>query len=579
MLRTIIVASLVGLAAAECPNACSGHGSCGKFDMCSCYDNWQANDCSQRTCPYDLAHVDTPKGDLNNDRIFEDGQTVLEGSTVYPYGTTEQFPDMENDSAHYYMECSNKGLCDRTTGECACFDGYEGTACQRAACPNDCSGHGTCETIRELSGDVVYMLWDHSATMGCSCDSGYGAADCSERACKYGVDPLYIDDTVGRYTEVSLTFGDTPAGDFAITFYDVHGESYETTPITYSAGMCVAIQEALVALPNDVLYCNMAEASATIHHAVLNDCVVCANVGTEYILGFPNNPGYLKVLEVVTVKPGVFLEFSGTIVVNTVSIGEFVDNFATKCDISDASVVDGLLATLAAEDVRTLKKCLGDADGIDTSGNNVEVYNWDLGTGVHPHVIKLVYADEKVEFGFAKGALDGAGTRVSVITTLATFTDAASVDIYATDGVATILQISAANAEATVAEEGSYVFTTTASLACADGATVVSTCLQQGDTIFITAWEGGDVGENQLFTVVRIATIKLPGSTVYEVEVDYPLLIASGDVVKFEAAATGAYEYVSQCSNRGTCDSSSGLCQCFKGYTNDDCSVQSALAV
>ena len=67
------------------------------------------------------------------------------------------------ETAHYYMECSNKGLCDRTTATCACFIGYEGHSCQRASCPNACSGHGVCKTNRELAaGDHgnIYELWD-----------------------------------------------------------------------------------------------------------------------------------------------------------------------------------------------------------------------------------------------------------------------------------------------------------------------------------------------------------------------------------------------------------------------------------
>merc|ERR1712167_298004 len=39
----------------------------------------------------------------------------------------------------------------------------------------------------------------------------------------------------------------------------------------------------------------------------------------------------------------------------------------------------------------------------------------------------------------------------------------------------------------------------------------------------------------------------------------------------------GTTEEVS-CSKRGLCDESSGTCQCFKGYTDDDCSRQNALA-
>merc|ERR1712023_150621 len=49
------------------------------------------------------------------------------------------------------------------------------------------------------------------------------------------------------------------------------------------------------------------------------------------------------------------------------------------------------------------------------------------------------------------------------------------------------------------------------------------------------------------------------------------------NMFKFSPATTGNYEFVAQCSNRGTCDE--GQCECFKGYTNDNCDVQSSLAV
>lgn len=72
----------------------------------------------------------------------------------HPHGTWEMWRGdyaVEGDEGHFYMECSNQGICDRKTGLCQCFDGYTGSACYRHRCPNDCSGKGTCETVGELA--------------------------------------------------------------------------------------------------------------------------------------------------------------------------------------------------------------------------------------------------------------------------------------------------------------------------------------------------------------------------------------------------------------------------------------------
>ena len=50
-------------------------------------------------------------------------------------------------------------------------------------------------------------------------------------------------------------------------------------------------------------------------------------------------------------------------------------------------------------------------------------------------------------------------------------------------------------------------------------------------------------------------------------------------IIKFTPASTGTFTYVSQCSNRGLCNGDDALCECFKGYTNDNCDTQSSLAV
>lgn len=282
--------------------------------MCICHRNWQANDCSERVCAFGRAHVDTPKGDLNADGSIENSDViVVDNSFVYPYGTTEQFPSMRRsdlvvdtskstsmfymhsishiciDTAHGYMECSNKGECDRTTGLCSCYDGYDGVACQRASCPGfptTCSGHGVCSSISQLAAadnHNVYLLWDKNVTMGCSCDAGFYGPDCSLRSCKYGLDPLYLDDaTTIKYatfdfavvatTTAAITTSTVPGvslasganadffdywsqsnpGKFAIRFYDNIGKAWLTDPIIAGSN-CSAVIAALEALPNKVV--------------------------------------------------------------------------------------------------------------------------------------------------------------------------------------------------------------------------------------------------------------------------------------------------------------------------------------
>ena len=219
---------------AECPNACSSHGKCGEYDACECYRNWIANDCSERVCQFGMAHVDSPKGDLDSSsgelyspEALNDSSNsismssprvaipIVVGSVMYPRGTVEKYPQMVNsrnqiipNTAHDYMECSNKGICDREKGICECFEGYEGSACQRTVCPGSeggvCNGHGACmpiKSIAKLDYNNQYELWDEHSSMGCVCDAGYHGADCSLSNCKYGVDPIYAD-----YNERTIRF-------------------------------------------------------------------------------------------------------------------------------------------------------------------------------------------------------------------------------------------------------------------------------------------------------------------------------------------------------------------------------------
>ena len=102
MFKTLIALVALVAVSAYCPNGCSGHGSCGGNDKCLCYTRpkntdpaWSAHDCSVRTCPKSAAWV-----------------AVATAAN----------------EAHPSVECSNKGSCNRKTGECDCFDNYDGIA-------------------------------------------------------------------------------------------------------------------------------------------------------------------------------------------------------------------------------------------------------------------------------------------------------------------------------------------------------------------------------------------------------------------------------------------------------------------
>jgi len=505
-MRGIIVSFLLtGLATyanAECANACSGHGKCTSYDMCICNRNWQANDCSERVCQFGLAHVDTPKGDLDQSgTLTGPDHPVIENHFTYPYGTTEQFPvmqdsDLQNlpNSAHYYMECSNKGTCDRGTGECTCYEGYDGIACQRASCPgypNSCSGHGVCKSIKQLAAadnGNIYKLWDKDTTMGCDCDSGYFGPDCSQRQCKYGVDPLYLDDVstikfsifdvavLTTSPTASFTDGQNIAkqGYWAIRFFDAFGEDWLTEPIVAGA-TCAQVVSALENIPNDVIpkgqtYCtltskldeyegnwggpdsqhvgrdhfhespvarsypiayNMSIFDIDAGNGALSEYQAIVNhqssyngsrydatfssgnrrklSGYIYRLKFYGNPGELPEPQIEIYLDGKrpSLISPGYQVLTKVwtdgQQGENNDNFADHCDgvtvtigmsSSDAPPLDltmrnhHYLTGLTITEKALLKTCLGASDFDAT--NDMDVYNWDYGSVLYPHIIKLV---------------------------------------------------------------------------------------------------------------------------------------------------------------------------------------------
>ncbi len=456
-----IALCVLGTAVTECPNACSAHGRCGAYDMCTCYRNWMSNDCSGRVCPFGLAHVDSPKGDLDSSANSLTGAdtTVVVGSDLYPYGTQEQYPNIVasgdtstplTNTAHYYMECSNKGICERATGTCSCFDGYEGSACQRASCPmstmGDCSGHGVCKTIGALAEEDsgnIYKLWDEKITLGCSCDAGYTGADCSERICKVGADPLYSDNEqnvrMSNWTYQIYTNGAANVyGNYSIIFYDHSGEDWETSAIDIAAG-CFDVVSALHELPNDVIprgsirckqdanligYEEAGRAGSTYSTIIENDDIYLHN---KFTLAFPENLGYLKqpklnfyldgtrstlFTDESTSTLGYHMYANGFTGEDTDYVNDYcedvtvyitakkvVSNTASDATTNTLSTIYAyrIVPTDSSTDTMLdkLKVCLGGSDEDET--NNEDAYDWDRGSLENPHLIKLTVAEDEVD--------------------------------------------------------------------------------------------------------------------------------------------------------------------------------------
>lgn len=253
-MKLLVAAVLVAFTEAACPNSCSGHGTCNAYDQCTCYKEsaqnatdykgltnsleWTGADCSLRTCARGVSWT-----------------TVATDSTASV--ATDSNLDGLCDHAEE-AECSDQGLCDRATGICSCFPGYEGSSCQRTQCPNECSGHGTCRSNEDFAYDFSIAkssqtsvsdtfnsffseyiatyggAWDSGMHFGCKCDAGYRGADCSLVECPSAADPL--DDTCDgdQITDFQLQF-DAAVGSSA--WEDVYSETqnqYNIEGVIYS---------------------------------------------------------------------------------------------------------------------------------------------------------------------------------------------------------------------------------------------------------------------------------------------------------------------------------------------------------
>lgn len=209
-----------------CPNLCSAHGRClNPGRKCECYAGYTGGDCSQYLCPEGPSWADLAIG---------------------------------IDDAHNEQECSNMGICDRTTGVCSCQIGFSGAACERKDCPNQCNNYGKCQSMsyyaltKDAGVGPIYTFeepWDADMMYGCNCDLGFYGPACSLRTCPTGDDPLT---GVGvstvtnptQFNAVQRVSCKAGGGTFTLTF---RGKTTARIPFNAKAA---ALQSYLEALPS-----------------------------------------------------------------------------------------------------------------------------------------------------------------------------------------------------------------------------------------------------------------------------------------------------------------------------------------
>lgn len=217
---SVAVALMASSVSAECPNHCSLKGRCTNYKMLL---STATASVASIQLPAEAGTVSAYGYDTSV--VKKDSCTcfsrIEDGSSVYsytgadcslktcPHGKSFSGAAIGANSHDVQAECSNQGLCDRSTGQCKCFPGYTGKGCRRTVCPNDCNGRGKCKSLKEIAKlrsentawaplvaefdytKIVYSsAWDADKMHGCECDAGFKGADCSERECPTKADPM-----------------------------------------------------------------------------------------------------------------------------------------------------------------------------------------------------------------------------------------------------------------------------------------------------------------------------------------------------------------------------------------------------
>jgi hypothetical protein len=544
------------------------------------------------------------------------------------------------------MECSNRGHCDRKTGQCDCFPGYLGEACRRTECPEDCSGHGRCQTVAQQAGSFTYALWDADMSRSCVCDPGFSGPDCADRACPIGDDPLTVKDShnevqfVEVFTEDDETVGtDGPfKGSVAFTYTDYWGAKWKTGPISLephtngkaagtgdkeaNAAIALRAETALEALPNNVL--NDVQVKVTECGFIIPGDKTIGNADVSAFDSVYTGAGYVNFpkhtfKELLTVESDSFTEVSSlsnytsypdTLSTTTYTGGDFT---GTANFFDHAHCIRFHIYFVSTP---------GDLEDLEVDTSGVTVLNQDTGVAETSEQGATSVGHTVDDMRKLSGPISG--TFISngeVLTSTATSTDGTNAitmngDTHYVNTHDRIRiqcgskEIGTYTVSSSVAPTATTITTDEAIPACTAGTEMTISVVSH--TFWINAdLTGfgmlGEDGDDELigaylyyfgFTFGPITAIYWDDATL-DTDTDRASSIGpfKGRLIMgnpLPSGYNGGYADIStttelkqdakgtsessECSDRGICETDSGLCKCFGGYTGNACQKQNALS-
>jgi len=501
-MKLALLALAATTAHAACPNSCSGHGTCGADDTCTCYQDWvmgdqDGGDCSDRRCPYQVAWSAGPD---------------------------------KTGNIHTYAECAGVGICDRGSGDCECFEGYTGRGCGLQTCQNDCSGHGECVYAEDVTFGTVYgdyntaglgvgaskvpqkPNWDSGKVRMCVCEPGYTDIDCSRRMCPKGNDVM--DERQNLVTALK----------------------YQTQRVTLIAAG---------ALGDGKMTVTGCGADAAYTDAATDACFVDL-VGKSFALTFTS-----KLNQSYTTKPIIV---AGITANTDVAGAELATGSAVQSALHELPnyVVDDCSVTCTYAYLPGISKLYPSvACSVEFTGGSVagpqyllEVEADKCDSGCTPQL------SSPVQLKSAQFATTGAADFKTGVE------DTVDGDFTAGDATITTAGLGAKlGGDADPTEK--YILI---------GTEVLKVTKIVGEVLDVTGGQAGTTAGDHLDTVA-----------IYELSAGYGGAAAPVDPLSFVAETVQADYNSFECGRRGKCDYSSGECECFEGYMGDRGQTQTAL--